>query len=89
MKVHGDNGKFICSCACGNIKETHSLVFSEKGSKKEEVGQGVARTEESDNGFPHTCVKCGHEHCEILDLGFFQGDESNIYLYVKELGIIC
>ena len=56
------------------------LSLIDKGSKKIEIGEGVLRRIETP-GFPHDCKKCGHDQCDVVDLGAQYADESNIYLY--------
>jgi len=67
-------------CSCGFANEVSDVSFSQKGERKEKIGTGIYK-ETKEPGFPHTCKKCGHEECDISDLGVFYGDESNIYLY--------
>ena len=71
MKVQGNNEELICSCECGFVKKVKGIIFSEKGAKVAEVGEGVVKYAESDKGFPHTCLKCGYGHCDVKELDVF------------------
>jgi len=78
----------VVICICGFANEASEVSFSQKGEKKEKIGKGVYKEAKS-LGFPHTCKKCGHERCDISDLGVFYGDEANIYLYkCKKCGYV-
>ena len=81
LKIKNSDGKAFCICPCGFVKEyAYEITFSEKQTKKEEVGSGVLTKDES-KGFPHICKKCGFDGCDVFDLGAPYSDESNVYLY--------
>ena len=81
LKLEEKEYRKIWVCLCGFVKEDEiDLIISEKVEMKEELGDGVA-SEINSSGFPHTCKKCGHEECEVRDLGAKVSDESNIILY--------
>lgn len=69
------------NCSCGQeIKEfsLHSIEISKEKSKK---GEGIFIEEKIKTGFPHICQKCGHNECEIADVGVSVSDEAGIYLF--------
>ena len=75
-----ETSEVVGICEQGHIDSSFNLEFSQE-LKMVEKGEGVINEEEETLGFPHTCKKCGHEECDVTDLGAFYGDESNIYLY--------
>lgn len=81
LEITNKNNKIIGLCSCGYSKETDFEVSFSEDIKKSEVGEGVINENEETIGFPHVCMKCGHNECEIWDLGVQIGDESNITLY--------
>ena len=70
-------------CSCGFKKQVNPVTTSEKITKPEEKGEGVADKTNSGEGkgFPHQCKKCGYGFADVVDLGVFYSDESNIYLF--------
>ena len=70
-------------CDCEFSKEMNSLFLNEKIVKKIKKGEGVFDEKEfrSEKGFPHQCKKCWHEFAEVVDLGAFYSDESNVHLF--------
>ena len=83
LAIKNSNEKAIGFCSCGFSREINFEVgFSEKGTKKELLGEGVSKeTADINEGLLHVCQKCGHDRCEFTDLGVQVGDESNIILY--------
>jgi len=70
-------------CSCGFTKIVGSKIsFSEKIKKPEEKGEGIFISEKfEEKGFPHICKKCRYEYADVVDLGSFYSDESNIRLF--------
>ena len=65
------------------------IKFTEKTRKKEEKANGVFSAEETAEGFPHKCEKCGHGEADVHDLGAPYSDESNVYLFkCKKCGYV-
>lgn len=56
------------------------MMDNAKQKKKKFLGIAVEIPSES-KGFPHVCKKCGHEECDLTDLGPQLSDEASIYLY--------
>lgn len=81
MKIEERENKKILKCSCGFTKKAE-ISFSETAKKQEEVGKGISDGKRKPIGFPHTCPKCSHETCEVIDLGAPYSDESNVYLYI-------
>lgn len=82
INLEEKNGVLFEVCLCGKNKFIEKkIIVSEKQSKKETVGAGIAEENNSLEGFPHICSKCGFNQADITDLGAPYGDESNIYLY--------
>lgn len=73
-----EKNELICSCG---FKKIANLTCLEVPIKNKEIGAGVLGEKEPVN-FPHTCSKCGHGGCEVVDLGAAYSDESNVYLYI-------
>jgi DNA-directed RNA polymerase subunit M/transcription elongation factor TFIIS len=89
LRLESKEGKTFGVCSCGYIKEFESGVAISEKNKKIEVGGGVISEDKNMAGFPHKCKKCGHEGCEVFDLGAFWSDESNVYLYkCKKCGYV-
>ncbi len=68
MKLSEENGKKILICSCGFTKKAE-ISFSEIIKKQEETGRGIPDGKRKPVGFPHTCPRCNHEGCEVIDLG--------------------
>ncbi len=90
MQTKNVDEKIIGICSCGFAKEIESeFAIPEKIQKKDEIGEGAISEDKSLEGFPHDCPKCGHDKCEVFDLGAFYSDESNVYLYkCKKCGYV-
>lgn len=77
----------ICS-GCGKFHEMKIKLESTEKITHKELGKGIAK-DDITIGFPHTCIKCGHNKCEVFDLGAPYSDESDIYLYkCKKCGFV-
>lgn len=76
-----DKSEVKCSCGFTNIIDSKTS-FTEKIKKPEERSKGIFIPEKfKEKGFPHTCEKCNHKYADVVDLGSFYSDESNIYLF--------
>jgi len=81
LKLEEKDGKLYALCSCGsNQIVEEQIVTSERQERKPRIGRGIAQQENSLDGFPHICSKCGYDKADITDLGAPYGDESNIYL---------
>jgi DNA-directed RNA polymerase subunit M/transcription elongation factor TFIIS len=81
VSLEEKNGVLYEVCACGKSKFIEKkIIIQEKEKKKDQIGKGIAEEDNSLDGFPHTCSKCGYSYADITDLGAPYGDESNIYL---------
>lgn len=82
LKITTEDNQTYGLCSCGFRRQTEiEISFTQKSPEKEELGKGIISEETSLKGFPHICIKCSHDQCEIFDLGAQYSDESNIYLY--------
>lgn len=81
MKIDEKEGKKFLKCSCGFTKQAE-ISSSETAKKQEEVGKGIPDEKRKPAGFPHTCPKCSHGGCEVIDLGAPYSDESNVFLYI-------
>jgi len=81
MKIEKMNGIQVLVCTCGFYKKAN-LTISESIKEKEPVGEGILDEKRKAVNFPHTCPKCKHEGCEVIDLGPHYSDESDIHLYI-------
>jgi len=75
----------LAYCSCGHYEfPKHGLISDEKMPAKVKLGKGVAKKSRSNKGrdFPHTCSKCKHDGCEVIDLGVSYSDESSRILYI-------
>jgi len=69
-------------CECGFKKFVYdNMNIEDKSKKKEEIGKGVLENKDETEGFPNLCPKCGHNFCDVHDLGAPYSDESNVYLF--------
>ncbi len=81
LNVHPSKGKEYGVCRCGYASEVREgFSFGQKVIHTATLGAGVLK-EETEEGFPHDCKRCGYGECELVDLGCSYADESNIYLY--------
>ena len=82
MNIKTENNEKFWLCACGYKEEIGlPVILSDAKKKHIFLGEGIAEQEKSLKGFPHICSKCSFEEAEIVDLGAFYGDESNVYLF--------
>ncbi|MBS3074428.1 hypothetical protein J4447_03160 [Candidatus Pacearchaeota archaeon] len=85
MKVESHAGLVTAVCSCGNYKQLDSgIKIASKIQSKKDNSKGVFDASihnKGDEGFPHTCPKCGHGEADVKDLGAFFSDESNVYLF--------
>ncbi|MBP7708250.1 hypothetical protein KA107_01075 [Candidatus Pacearchaeota archaeon] len=73
-------GKVKTYCKkCKLAKEGESTSFSEK-HKIEKKGEGFIHSGNPSANYNHICKKCGHEGCEIIDVGILISDEDNLIM---------
>jgi DNA-directed RNA polymerase subunit M/transcription elongation factor TFIIS len=68
-------------CSCGFKK---LIAYNKSYSdiqKKKEIGKGVLEKQESTEGFPHVCKKCGFDKADVVELGIPYSDESAVFLF--------
>jgi len=73
--------KELAKCDCGFTKKINLFSITEKIQGPEQKGESIAEEKNEDNGFPHTCKKCGHKYADFADLGISYSDEANIVLF--------
>ena len=82
LNIITKNEQKFARCTCGyQTNVVGEMITSETIKKPKHLGQGVASEENTLEGFPNVCSKCGYDKAEFTDLGAFYSDESNIYLF--------
>ena len=76
-------------CSCGMRKSVDPLSTSEEIKQKENLSRGSVEEIKTNGSYENICKKCGHNECEIQDLGLQSGGESNVYIFkCKKCGAV-